>query len=64
MITILAPSKVQGANMAHQYSCSACEFQVRSENDDELIELVQHHAQEYHDMSPSEGDVRDGMKTV
>lgn len=50
--------------MAHQYTCSECEFQVRSENDDELIDLVQHHAQEYHDMSPSEGDIKSGMRTV
>jgi predicted small metal-binding protein len=50
--------------MAQQYSCSQCEFQVRSEDDGELIELVQHHAEEYHDMSPSAGDIRDGMKTV
>lgn len=50
--------------MAHRYACSECEFEVRSENDEELIELVQHHAQEYHDMSPSAADIRSGMKTV
>jgi predicted small metal-binding protein len=48
--------------MAQQYSCSACAFQVQSENEDEVIELVQNHAQEYHDMSPSDSDVRDGME--
>lgn len=48
--------------MARQYSCSACAFQVQSENEDEVIELVQNHAQEYHDMSPSDNDVRDGIE--
>lgn len=48
--------------MAQQYNCNACAFQVRSENEDEVTELVQNHAQEYHDMSMSEDDVRSGMK--
>lgn len=50
--------------MAHQYSCSACEFQVRSENEDEVIDLVRTHAQDMHDMSINESDVRDGIQTV
>jgi predicted small metal-binding protein len=50
--------------MAQQYSCSACEFQVQSEDEDEVIKLVQNHAQHYHDMSPSAEDGRDGMKNV
>lgn len=48
--------------MAHQYSCSACAFQVRSEDDDEVIELVRNHAKESHDMEMSRRDVRDGWE--
>jgi predicted small metal-binding protein len=48
--------------MAHQFSCSACGFQVRSENDDELIELVRNHAGEIHDMDVSPSDVRAGWE--
>ncbi|MFC6863715.1 DUF1059 domain-containing protein [Halomicroarcula sp. GCM10025817] len=50
--------------MAHQYSCSACEFQVRSEDQDEVIELVRTHAQDMHDKSFSADQVRDGIQTV
>ena len=50
--------------MAHQFSCSACAFQVRSEHDDELIKLVQNHASEMHDMDVSPGDVRNGWESV
>jgi len=50
--------------MAHQFSCSACAFQVRSENDDEVIELVQNHAREMHDMDVSRDDVMDGWESV
>lgn len=50
--------------MVHQYSCDACAFQVRSEDDDELIELVQNHAGEAHDMDVSKRDVRSGWEEV
>jgi len=50
--------------MAHQFSCSACGFQVRSENDDELIEHVQDHANEMHDMDVPPEDVRNGWESV
>lgn len=50
--------------MVNQYSCSACAFQVRSEHDDELIDLVRTHAEDHHDMSMSRGDVRDGWEEV
>lgn len=50
--------------MAHQYSCSACAFQVRSEDDQEVIDLVQNHAKEKHDMSPEASDIRDGMESA
>lgn len=50
--------------MAHQYTCDACAFRVRSETDDELIEFVREHAQEQHDMNMSRQDIRDGWETV
>ena len=50
--------------MAHQYSCGSCEFQVRSENEDELIDIVRTHADDMHQLNVSRADVRDGMQTV
>jgi predicted small metal-binding protein len=50
--------------MAYEYSCSACGFQVQSDEDDELIELVQTHGREKHDMDVDESDVRDGWTEV
>lgn len=50
--------------MAHQYSCSACEFQVRSEDQDEVIELVRTHASDMHDLEFSADEVRDGITAV
>jgi predicted small metal-binding protein len=50
--------------MAHQYSCGACAFQVRSEDDDELIELVRNHAEERHEMEVAPRDVRDGWVEI
>jgi len=50
--------------MAHQYSCSSCEFQVRSEDENELIDIVREHANDMHQLNVSRGDVRDGMQTV
>lgn len=49
---------------AYQYSCDACAFQVRSENDEELIELVRGHANDYHEMSVAPDDVRAGWEQV
>lgn len=46
--------------MARAYQCSACEFEIRSENDDELIEFVQSHAENTHEMSMSAADIRSG----
>lgn len=49
---------------AHQYSCSACAFQVRSENTDEVVELVKDHAMGVHDLSMSDQEIQDGMQDV
>ncbi|GGN88359.1 hypothetical protein GCM10009030_07980 [Haloarcula pellucida] len=37
---------------------------VRSESEDEVVELVQNHAGEKHDMTVGENDVRDGIENV
>lgn len=50
--------------MAHEYSCGACAFQVRSEDDDELVRLVRTHADEKHGMDMSRADVQDGWTEV
>lgn len=50
--------------MTHQFTCSACSFQVRSENDDEIVDIVRNHAREMHDANMSEADVRDGWTEV
>lgn len=41
-----------------------CDFVIRSENESELIEMVQEHARETHDTEMSSDDVRGAMKTV
>jgi hypothetical protein len=50
--------------MAHQYTCDGCAFQIRSEDDDEVVELVRNHAKQAHDMAVSKGDVRSGWTDV
>ena len=50
--------------MVHQFTCSACSFQVRSDDDGEVVDFVQEHADEMHDMTISESDVRDGIENV
>ncbi len=50
--------------MVHQYTCSACAFQVRSDDDDEVIELVRNHADGSHGMEVAPQDVRDGWEEV
>ena len=41
-----------------------CEFVIRDENEEELIDLVQHHSEQTHDTSVSREDVRGLMKEV
>jgi predicted small metal-binding protein len=48
--------------MPQQFTCSACAFQVRSDDEDELISHVQDHADHAHDMDMSAADVREGME--
>ena len=41
-----------------------CEFLIRDENEEELIELVQHHSEQTHDTPVSREDVQSLMKEV
>jgi predicted small metal-binding protein len=50
--------------MANQYSCSACGFQVQADDEQEVIDHVQKHADEAHDMDVSSADIRSGMEEV
>ena len=54
--------------MAPQVICREsgydCDFMIRSENDDELIDLVRTHARGTHDTDASKSDVRGMRKTA
>jgi Protein of unknown function (DUF1059). len=50
--------------MARQFTCSECAFMVRSDDNNELIDLVQQHADKAHSMQVSQSDVRDGWESV
>lgn len=45
-----------------QYTCGMCGFQVRSEDDDEIVEMVQEHAHDHHDMELAPADIKQGME--
>lgn len=44
--------------MVKQVDCTSCEFLLQDEDEDELIEFVQKHAEATHGMTMSRGDVR------
>ena len=52
--------------MAKELSCREagydCDFMIRSENEDELIEMVQEHAKSTHDTEMSRSDVQGELK--
>ena len=41
-----------------------CDFQVRSEDQDEVVNMVQEHAQQKHGMAVDRSDVESGMQQV
>lgn len=41
-----------------------CDFEIRSENEDEMIGFVKEHAQNVHGVGMSNDDIRGVMKTV
>jgi predicted small metal-binding protein len=47
-----------------EYSCSSCSFQVRSDDESEVVDHVREHAEQRHDMDLSEDAVREGMREV
>jgi predicted small metal-binding protein len=52
---------------AYEFTCSddgEHSFQVHTEDRDEVIEVVQRHAKDKHDMSMSEADIEDGLQEV
>lgn len=50
--------------MVKQVDCTECEFLIRDEDEDQLIEFVRKHAADTHGMSPSRADVEGWMTEV
>ncbi|MFC7250365.1 DUF1059 domain-containing protein [Halomicroarcula sp. GCM10025324] len=54
--------------MAKQLSCrdagNDCDFEIRSEDEDQLISFVKQHSMETHDTELSDSDVRGLWETV
>jgi predicted small metal-binding protein len=54
--------------MAKEVSCREagydCDFMVRSEKEDELIEMVKQHARDVHDMDMSSSDIKGVWRTA
>lgn len=50
--------------MTRKYECDACAFQIRSSNEDELIDIVREHANDMHGMNVSRAEVREGWEAV
>lgn len=56
-------------SMVKEVSCKAagfddCEFHIQNENEEELIDLVQQHAEHTHNKTVSREDVQSLMKDV
>jgi len=49
-----------------EFTCTAadCHFMIRSEHEDELIQMVKDHANEAHDMTMSDSDIRGAWTTA
>lgn len=50
--------------MAHQYTCNACGFQVRSDDEDEVVNYVQKHADVMHDLHLPRSEVTADWESV
>lgn len=50
--------------MTNEFACTECDFMIRSENDDELVKIVQQHATDRHGMAMQEDDIRGNWKSV
>lgn len=49
--------------MGKELHRAECDFLIRSEDEDEVIEVTQRHAERTHDMAMSRGDVERLWKT-
>ncbi|WP_256295684.1 DUF1059 domain-containing protein [Haloarchaeobius salinus] len=49
--------------MVKAFECSLadCSFEVRSEDEGEIVSMVREHAQNVHGMSMNEGDIKSNM---
>ena len=52
--------------MANQFECpeNGCDFMVRADDEREIIDMVERHAQNKHGMSMDESDIRDQMQSA
>ncbi|MFB6183604.1 MAG: DUF1059 domain-containing protein [Haloarculaceae archaeon] len=54
--------------VTREFTCQSagvdCDFQIRSESEDELLEFVEQHAKNVHDMDMSRADIRDAWTRV
>ena len=52
--------------MTRQFECpqDGCEFMVRANDEDEVVDIVERHAQERHGMSMDESDIRSEMQSA
>lgn len=50
--------------MAYQFECTQpnCDFMVRANTEDELVQVVREHADRRHDLTLDRGDVTAGME--
>ncbi|WP_158058670.1 DUF1059 domain-containing protein [Halorussus halophilus] len=50
--------------MAHQFECTQqdCEFMVRANDENEVVDMVREHAQNKHGMSMDRGDIQNAMQ--
>ncbi len=50
-------------SMVKAFECSLadCSFEVRSEDEGEIVSMVREHAQNVHGMSMNEGDIKSNM---
>jgi predicted small metal-binding protein len=62
----MRPVAVPTVAMAREASCpqSGCGFEIRSNDESEVRDMIERHATDVHDMSLSSNDVSDLIKTV
>jgi len=48
--------------MIYKYTCGMCHEDLVNINEDNLVDMVQEHSQNEHDMKMDRNDIRDGIK--